>query len=418
MAAFRRRGRRVAAAKVGPDFIDPGYHALATDRPGRNLDPWMCGEDVVVRIAAKAASGCDLLVVEGVMGLFDGAGGGPVASTAHVARLLDAPVVLVVDARAMSGSVAAMVHGYASWDAHTNVAGVILNRVASDTHEAMLRQALAPVGIPVVGVLRREDGFTWRDRHLGLVPVVEHPDVIRASLDRVAAAVDAGCDLELIAGLASTAPAMPVGGIPCDEGVPVGRARIAVVGGPAFSFMYPDNLEALEGAGAELAWFDPLTAERVPEGATGLVVGGGFPEVYAEHLGANEPLLGDVRTKVRSGLTTWAECAGLLWLSRSLDGHAMAGAVDCDAHMTTSLTLGYRTATTTTVSPVGDAGTSFRGHEFHYSTVDPSGEAMTVGAGDAAQSGGFATPTLLATYVHVHLGGWPGMAASFVRAAT
>jgi cobyrinic acid a,c-diamide synthase len=207
MAALRRHGDRVAPAKVGPDFIDPSYHALATGRPGRNLDAWICGEGRIAPLAAKAAIGADVLVVEGVMGLFDGAAEpeNP-ASTAHVARLLDAPVVLVVDASAMSGSVAALVHGYATFDPAVRIAGVVLNRVGSRAHESMLREALEPIGIPVLGVLARADELAWRDRHLGLVPVVEQREAVEKSLERLADAVDASCDLDAISAVARAAP--------------------------------------------------------------------------------------------------------------------------------------------------------------------------------------------------------------------
>src|SRR3954451_1046460 len=187
MAALRGR-LRVGAAKVGPDFIDPSYHSLATGRPSRNLDAWICGPDAIAPLALKAAAQTDVLIVEGVMGLFDGAADdGHSASTAHVATLLDAPVILVVDASAMSGSVAAVVHGFATLDKTVDVAGVVLNRVGSDGHEVLLREALAPLGIPVLGALRRDDALTWRDRHLGLVPVVENVDAVRASRARLAA---------------------------------------------------------------------------------------------------------------------------------------------------------------------------------------------------------------------------------------
>ncbi|MDQ3680565.1 MAG: cobyrinate a,c-diamide synthase, partial [Actinomycetota bacterium] len=279
MAALRRRGLTVAAAKVGPDFIDPGYHALATGRPGRNLDAWMCGSEAVAPLAARAGAGADLLVVEGVMGLFDGASDdGFTASTAHVATLLGAPIILVVDASAMSRSVAALVHGYATFDPVVRVAGVVLNRVGGDGHERMLREALAPLGLPVLGVLRRDDSWSWRDRHLGLVPVVEQPEAVRRSLDRLATAVEAGCDLDAVVGLGAGAPAGRTVAPPKPRAS--GRARVAVASGPAFSFVYPDNLEALEDAGAELAPFDPVTDPALPSGCTALYAGGGFPEVF------------------------------------------------------------------------------------------------------------------------------------------
>jgi len=228
LAALAGRGHRVASAKVGPDFIDPGYHGIATGRPGRNLDAWMCGAGVVAPLAARAGLGADLLVIEGVMGLFDGAGSGDEASTAHVARLLDAPVVLVVDASAMSGSVAALVHGYATFDPSVRVAGVILNRVGSDGHEVLLRDALAArraPPVPVLGCLRRDDALGWRDRHLGLVPVAEQADAIRRRLGRLAAAVGASCDLDAIARLAGSVSSREAGPPPAAE--PSGSCRLA-----------------------------------------------------------------------------------------------------------------------------------------------------------------------------------------------
>jgi len=413
MAALCRRGTRVAAAKVGPDYIDPGYHALATGRPPRNLDAWMCGEAAIPGLAARAADGCDLLVVEGVMGLFDGAagtGGRMVASTAHVAVLLRAPVILVVDAAAMSGSVAALVHGFVTYDADVEVAGVVLNRVASDRHEAMLRLALEPLGVPVLGVLHRDPGLIWRDRHLGLVPVVEHPDEIRRSLDHLATRIAAGCDLGAIERMARSAPALTAEAPALPRRVAGAGVPVAVAAGPAFSFTYPDNAEALEAAGAELIPFDPMSAPGLPGGIRGLVAGGGFPEVHAAPLAANQPLLDDVRRHVAAGLTTWAECGGLLWLSRGVDGIPMAGALPCDGRMTDRLTLGYRRVTTSTASPLGPAGTTLRGHEFHYSVAEPPGDGLD-------PVGGYLSPSLAASYVHLHLGASPEVAEHFVAAA-
>jgi len=412
MAALARR-MRVGAAKVGPDFIDPGYHALAVGRPSRNLDAWICGEEAIAPVAAKAADGADILVVEGVMGLFDGAADdGATASTAHVAKLLGAPVVLVVDASAMSGSVAAVVHGFATFDPGVRVAGVILNRVGSDGHEVMLREALAPVGIPVVGVLRRDDRFEWRDRHLGLVPVVEERSRIVQSIEALADAVARSCDLDAVLAIARSAPALdpPAAAQPNRAGA----ARIAVAGGRAFSFSYPDNLEALEAAGAQLLPFDPLADPALPEGAQGLVAGGGFPEVYAEALADNRPLLDDVRAKIAGALVVWAECGGLLWLCRTLDGHEMAGVVDAKARMTDRLTLGYRRATAVADSPVAAAGTDLRGHEFHYSEIEPVGDALELSSRFGTGPAGFATGSMLASYLHLHLAARPDIAERFV----
>jgi cobyrinic acid a,c-diamide synthase len=418
MAALAARGLVVGAAKVGPDFIDPGYHALAVGRPSRNLDAWMCGPDAIPALAGRAAAGAGVLVVEGVMGLFDGSGdpAGPVASTAQVAGLLGAPIVLVVDAAAVGTSVAAMVHGFSTFDPAVAVAGVVLNRVGSDRHETLLREAIEPLGVPVLGALRRSADYAWRDRHLGLVPVVERPDAVRRSVAALAEAVGRDCDLDAILAVARSAPAMAVDDPPAARSS--GRAVVAVAGGPAFSFTYPDNLEALAQAGAELVAFDPLADERLPEGATGLYAGGGFPEVFAAGLAANRPLLDEVRARVAAGLVTWAECGGLLWLARSLDGHSLAGVLPAEGRMTDRLTLGYRRVRVRAESPLGVAGTELRGHEFHYSALDPPGDALEWSGRAGEGRCGFAGPKLLASYVHVHLGAAPAPAERFVAAAT
>ena len=417
MSALAGRGLVVGAAKVGPDFIDPGYHALAVGRPSRNLDAWMCGPEAVPALAGRAAAGADVLVVEGVIGLFDGSAdpAGPAASTAQVAGLLGAPVVLVVDAAAVGASVAAMAHGFATFDPATPLAGVILNRVGSDSHEALLRSALEPTGVPVLGALRRSPEYAWRDRHLGLVPVVEQPDGVRRSIAALAAAVVRDCDVDATLALARSAPALQVDDPPAARAQ--GHAVVAVARGPAFSFTYPDNLEALAEAGAELVPFDPLVDDRLPEGVAGLYAGGGFPEVFAAGLAANRPLLDDVGAKVGGGLTTWAECGGLLWLARSLDGHALAGVVAAEGRMTDRLTLGYRRATVRAASPLGPAGVALRGHEFHYSVLDPPGDALDWSGRAGGGRCGFAGPNLLASYIHVHLGADPSPAERFVAAA-
>ncbi len=415
LAALRRAGHRPAGAKVGPDFIDPGYHAAACGRPPRNLDAWLCGPETIPALAGRAAAGARLLVVEGVMGLFDGAADNTPSSTADVARLLDAPVVLVVDAAAMSTSAAAVVHGFATFEPGLRMAGVIFNRVGSDGHEILLREALEPSGVPVLGALRTDDRLTWRDRHLGLVPVAERPAEVEGALDRLAAAVAERIDLPAVVRLAESAPERAVGPVPLPARGPR-PVRVAVAGGPAFTFTYTDTLDALAAAGAEPVPFDPLRDEALPEGIDGLLAGGGFPEVYAAELAANQPLLAEVRRRVGKGLPTWAECGGLLWLGRSLDGHDMAGVLPADARMTDRLTLGYRQATTVRPSPVGPAGAAFRGHEFHYSTTEPAGDALVLSSRFGERPEGWATPDLLATYVHHHPGGDPGPVGHFVAA--
>jgi cobyrinic acid a,c-diamide synthase len=412
VAALARRGCTVATAKVGPDFIDPGYHSLASGRPPRNLDAWLGGADAVGPLAGRAAEGADLLVIEGVMGLFDGAVDGTPSSTADIAVLLDAPVILVVDAGAMSSSVAAIVAGFRDHDPRLTLAGVVLNRVGSPGHELLLREAIEPLGVPVLGVLGRDDRLTWRDRHLGLVPVAEQPEVVRGSLDRLAAAIDEGFDLDALVRVAAGAPPATVA--PPTMPDLVGACRIGVAAGPAFTFAYQDNLDALAAAGAEIMTFDPLRDAQLPDAVDGLVVGGGFPEVHSEALSANEALRHHTARAVAAGLPVWAECGGLLWLGESLDERPMVGALPIRAHLGERLTLGYREARLLTDSPVGPPGTTLRGHEFHYSTCEPSGAALALTGRFGHTTDGFATSTLLATYLHHHAGGDPSRISAFV----
>jgi cobyrinic acid a,c-diamide synthase len=411
IAALRRRGYRPGAAKVGPDFIDPGYHALASGLPPRNLDAWLCGAEAIAPLAARAASGRGVLIVEGVMGLFDGASDGTTSSTADVARLLDAPVVLVVDASALSDSVAALVHGYATYRRDLSLAGVILNQVGSSGHETLLREALAPSRLPVLGALPRDDAFRWRDRHLGLIPVAEQPGDVGAALDRLAEAVSRHVDLRAVMAVAESAPALVTAPVALPRpGPPI---QVAVAGGPAFTFTYTDTLDALRAAGAQIIPFDPLSATSLPEGIDGLLIGGGFPEVYVAALAANGSFLDDLHRRIGRGLPTWAECGGLLLLARSLDGRPLAGVIPADGLMTERLVLGYRQAVSAVISPIGPAGTAMRGHEFHYSTVDPAGDALRLASRWGERGEGWATETLLATYLHHHPGGDPAAIAAF-----
>ncbi|WP_181140449.1 cobyrinate a,c-diamide synthase [Streptomyces sp. Ru62] len=428
MAAFAARGLAVSPHKVGPDYIDPGYHALATGRVGRNLDAYLCGPELVAPLFLHGARGCDLAVVEGVMGLYDGAAGeGELASTAHVAKLLRAPVVLVVDASSQSRSVAALVHGFASWDPEVRVGGVILNKVASDRHESLLREALDSAGVPVLGVLRRVAQVETPSRHLGLVPVAERRSAAVEAVASMADQVLRGCDLAALEGLARSAGALPEGSAPWAPGLPARdhpsrsadrrRPVVAVAGGEAFTFSYAEHTELLTAAGAEVVAFDPLRDERLPEGTAGLVIGGGFPEVYAAELSANEPLRRAVAELALSGAPVAAECAGLLYLSRELDGQPMCGVLDASARMTERLTLGYRDAVAVGDSALAPAGTRMRGHEFHRTVVEPgAGAAPAWGVrAPVRRVEGFVQQGVHASYLHTHWASEPGVARRFVE---
>ncbi|MFB7504234.1 cobyrinate a,c-diamide synthase [Streptomyces broussonetiae] len=418
MAAFAARGLAVSPHKVGPDYIDPGYHALATGRPGRNLDAYLCGPELIAPLFLHGVRGCDLAVVEGVMGLYDGAAGeGELASTAQVAKLLRAPVVLVVDASSQSRSVAALVHGFASWDPQVRLGGVILNKVGSDRHEELLREALDAAGVPVLGVLRRVPQVDTPSRHLGLVPVAERRTDAVDAVAAMAAQVEQGCDLEALAALARSAGVLS--DAPWDPPVTATgrRAVVAVAGGAAFTFSYAEHTELLTAAGAEVVPFDPLRDEQLPDNTAGLVIGGGFPEMYAGELSANEPLRRAVAELALDGAPVAAECAGLLYLCRELDGSPMCGVLDAAARMTQRLTLGYRDAVAVGDSVLAVAGTRMRGHEFHRTVVEP-------GAGAAPAWGvrtpvrrveGFVQQGVHASYVHTHWASRPGVARRFVE---
>jgi cobyrinic acid a,c-diamide synthase len=416
IGALRRRGLRVQGFKVGPDYIDPSYHALASGRPGRNLDAFLSGPELIAPLARHGSRGAELAVVEGVMGLFDGASGrGELASTGHVAKLLRAPVVLVVDATAMARSVAAIVHGYRTFDTDVDVAGVIFNRVGSDHHEQLLREALEPLGVPVLGALRRDPRVSAPERHLGLVPAPERERQARDALAALADAVERHVDVEGIIALARAAG--PLDGPAWSPAVdPAHGARIGVARGAAFSFHYEENLELLAAAGAELHDFDPLRDEQLPPDVGALLLAGGFPEMYAAEIEANDPL--------RSAVAAFdgpilAECGGLLFLLRELDGRAMCGLLDARARMTDRLTLGYREATAVTATPWLDAGQCVRGHEFHYTEVDSNGtpKAWILSARGRERPEGIVPGDVQASYLHVHWAAYPELANRFAGAA-
>ena len=420
MAALSLEGFRVAPFKVGPDFIDPSYHTLAAGRQGRNLDAFLSGPDLIAPLFAHGAQSADIAVIEGVMGLFDGKGGGDLASTAHVARLLQAPIVLVVDARAMARSAAAMVHGYTTFDPKAKVAGVVLNRVGSRVHESMLREALRPLGIPVLGALRRDEDIQTPDRHLGLVPVAERREEATRSLHALGKVTSRSLNLDGIVRLARSAGPLVVEPW-SPESPDLDRScgvRVAVAAGPSFSFLYRENLELLEGAGAEVVTFDPTTEEELPTGIGALYLGGGFPETYAEALSANGRMRENVRSFAESGRPVVAECGGLLYLVRELDGQPMCGVLDAEATMTNRLTLGYREARALADSPLAARGASVRGHEFHYSAVEPgAGERPAwelIGRGPD----GFISGGVHASYLHTHWAATPELPRRLVREAS
>ncbi|SEP52848.1 cobyrinate a,c-diamide synthase [Amycolatopsis saalfeldensis] len=413
MAALRAAGHRVSGHKVGPDFIDPGYHALATGRPARNLDPFLQGDERLVPLLRHGSAGADIAVIEGVMGLFDGAlGTEGYASTAHVARLLDAPVVLVVDASAASRSVAATVLGFASYDTRVRLAGVILNKLGSQRHEDEIASALEATGVPLLGALRRNENVHAPSRHLGLVPAAERAADSQRVLPELADWVAGGVDLAAVVRVARSAPRLS-GPMWTPSGSEEGpRAVVAAAAGPAFTFRYTENVELLAASGVDVVDVDPLRDKALPDGCAGLYFGGGFPEVHAAELSANRELREQVAAAIARGMPVSAECAGLLYLCESLDGLPMVGALPATAVMTKRGKLGYRTAVSLSDNVVAPAGARVTGHEFHRTEVTPGHGATPAWGWDRLRDG-FASDSLHASYLHVHWAGYPELARRF-----
>ncbi|WP_370289852.1 cobyrinate a,c-diamide synthase [Nocardioides sp.] len=416
MAALRRRGSAVSGHKVGPDYIDPGYHALACGRPGRNLDPHLVAPERVVPLllhGARTPSPADVAVVEGVMGLFDGrVGTGGFASTAHVAALTSSPVVLVVDIARSTRTIGAIVHGLATWDPAVRVAGVVLNRAGSPRHVAEVRSA---VDLPVLGVVPRSAEVATPSRHLGLLTAAENAEA-DAMIAALADLVEEHVDLDAVLALARSAP--PLEAAPWAPPVPApgrGAPVVAVAAGPAFTFAYAETAELLAAAGCRVVGFDPLRDTALPAGTAGLYLGGGFPEVHTTALADNHALREQVGAAVRDGLPTVAECAGLLYLCRSLDGAPMAGALAADAAMTERLTLRYPIARAAGATLLTRPGEQVSGHEFHRTAVRPGAGPTPAWCVDDEPIG-FASPTLHASYLHTHWAGHPHLAARFAEA--
>ena len=433
LAALRADGLEPAGFKIGPDFIDPGYHALATGRPGRNLDPFLCGEDQLVPLllhGSEVPTPADVAVVEGVMGLFDGRmGGDGWASTAHVARVIGAPVVLVLDISQVSRTAAAWVHGLHTFDPDTRISGVIVNKAGSVRHSDEVVRALEETGIPVLGVLPRDAGIEAPSRHLGLVPVAERPDA-EAALARLAGQIATHVDLTQVLSIAYSAPPL-VGtawdpsrlpGFGGERPVIADRPVVAVAGGRAFTFRYAETTELLTAAGLQPIVFDPVIDDALPAGTAGIYLGGGFPEVHAPELAGNASMITSMRRAIAAGVPTVAECAGLLYLCRTVDGVPMVGVLDADAVMAPKLTLGYRTAVADHDQLLAVAGRRVTGHEFHRTTVTPSaGERPGwllegVPDGFSLDPAGTGAPTLHASYLHTHWAGHPTLAARFADA--
>ncbi|MDU0199866.1 cobyrinate a,c-diamide synthase [Paenibacillus sp. PFR10] len=430
MAALQKRGLAVQGFKCGPDYIDPTYHTAVTGRPSRNLDSWMVGREGVKELFVRGSNGSDIAVIEGVMGMFDGKdASSDEGSTADIGRILDAPVVLIVNIASMARSAAAIVKGFQQFGQGDNIVGVIANRAGSESHFKMVKQAIEQeCGIPVIGWMPRDASIELPERHLGLVPSIERGE-LQPFFDKLADQVASYVNLDQ---LLEVAAAKPVESLPrLFPGAESGsrkRVKIAVAKDAAFHFYYPENLELLEEGGAQCVFFSPLAGEEVPLDADGLYLGGGFPEEFAERLGADERVKTSFRSRIMEGLPTLAECGGFMYLTEQIvdttgNAYNMVGIVPGKVTMQKKLAaLGYREITgTNEANFLLSSGAKARGHEFHYSTFEAAEGAVIPAAFQSSgrmgiRSDGYANGRLVAGYTHLHFASNPGIVEKWIRA--
>jgi len=426
LEALRRRGLRVQPFKVGPDFIDPGFHALVAGRPSYSLDGWMCSRDHVRATVARHAADADLALVEGVMGCFDGRGAeNDEGSTAEIAKWLGAPVVLVADAGAMARSAGAVVLGFESFDPDLDLAGVLFNRVAGETHWRWLREAVtARCRTIPLGYLPHREALALPERHLGLVTAGERR-LSPAFLDELSTAVAATIDLDHLLRLARSDVAPVAPARTARPARPL--ARIGVARDLAFQFYYPATFDLLEAAGGELVFWSPVEDRELPD-VDALYLGGGYPEIHARELAGNVRMRESIRAFAAAGGPIYAACGGLLYLAEGLEDesgrvHPMVGVLPTIGRMTPQrLTLGYVEVETTRETLLGPAGTTARGHEFHASRIDPvpawvpRAYAIRMSHGGEPRAEGYLIGEALMSYVHLHFGSNPVLADRLVRA--
>ena len=422
LEAFRRRGLAVQAFKVGPDFIDPGFHEVVTGRPSYNLDGWMCGREHVLDTVAHHAADADLALVEGVMGCFDGVDGtSDDGSTAQIAKWLGSPVVLVIDASSHSRSAAAVALGFERFDPGLRIGAVIANRVGGEVHARWVHDAIASScrAVPL-GAIVRDESLTLPERHLGLVTAAEGP-LTPELRRRLAETIERSVDLDAL--IAIAVPLRDAGRRSVAE-LQWPRVRIAVARDTAFQFYYAENLDRLRAAGAELCFWSPRTDAVLPD-VDGLYFGGGYPELHARALTANVAVREAVRAFADAGKPIYAECGGLMYLAQAIEDlegvtHPMVGLLPTTVHMRPGrLRLDYTDVVFTADAPIGRAGTTARGHEFHYSSLDPIPDSVPRvyrvsrrRGGERAE--GYLIGRALMSYVHLHFASNPAIARNFV----
>ncbi|NEW06180.1 cobyrinate a,c-diamide synthase [Paenibacillus sp. SYP-B3998] len=429
MAALQQRGLVVQGFKCGPDYIDPTYHTAVTGRASRNLDSWMVGREVMKEIYQRGSQGADISLIEGVMGMYDGKN--PLTdegSTADIGRILDTPVLLVVNIASMARSVAAIVKGFQQFGQGDRIVGVIANRAGSEGHYKMVKQAIEQeCGIPVIGYLPRDSAIELPERHLGLVPSIERGEM-RPFFDKLVERISKYIDLEQLLALAECKPLESRSSL-FQKGEPslVKRAKIAVAKDSAFHFYYPENLELLEANGAEIVYFSPLAGEDVPQDADGLYIGGGFPEEFAQQLAAQEQVKVSIRQRIGQGIPTLAECGGFMYLTEQIANTAgevfpMVGLIPGQVVMQSKLAaLGYREVEGTEGNFLLPQGAKARGHEFHYSTFQQNeGVELPAAFQSKGRLGtkaeGFIGENIVAGYTHLHFASQPQLVHTWIAA--
>ena len=432
MECLKRRGLSVAPFKVGPDFIDPGWHRLVTGRTSVNLDSWMCPERFVRETFARHTKGADIAVIEGVMGLFDGIDGTSEAgSTAQVAKILASPLILVVDAKSQARSAAALVQGFACFDPEVQLAGVIFNNVGSANHARILHEAMAASlpGVKMLGCIPRDKHLSIPSRHLGLVTAEENP-LSEEFLNSLATVTGKHLDLDAILLLESSKNPLPACGQkqlsarrPVKRGEEA-KTRIAVARDEAFCFVYEDNLRLLREAGAEIVEFSPLNDAHLPQGIAGIYLPGGYPELFAETLSANQSMIAEIKAAIEAGMPVYAECGGFIYLTRGVRDLVLTPLVGIFPVATRMLprrkALGYREVLLIGDSILGPAGTVARGHEFHYSEMEEMPHEIErlyqlSKNGSVIGAEGYRYRNCLASYQHLHFGSCPEIADAFVK---
>ena len=426
MAALKGKGLNVQPFKVGPDYIDPTYHTLAAGLPSRNLDSWMLSHGAIPELFCRAAQKTDISVIEGVMGLYDGHSGlNDSGSTAEVAKLLNAPTILIIDAGTVARSAAAIALGYVKFDPGLNLAGFIVNSIGSERHYAWVKEAIEQTtSLPVLGYLPRNDGLEMPERHLGLIPTIETAGAqfIAPLCEQINQTIDMDRLIE-IACLANPLRVQHVEPLlfPIENIVP--EIKIVYAWDEAFSFYYQDNLDLLEAYGARLSPFSPLNDAALPPNTQGIYIGGGFPEVYAERLSQNQAVMESIRQAATQGIPVYGECGGLMYLSEGITDfegtqYQMTGLVPCRSVMTKKLArMGYVEIEFNQDTILGSKGMRIRGHEFHWSKMEgeltPS--AYQIYHPDNRVEG-YSNGNVLASYVHLHFGTDPNLARNFVKA--